>query len=619
MARTKKNSVPVNEPKTEKEVELATKDSQLMNLSYDDWDDILRDMVSVCKIDSAHYLAKRYDHIEYRLVPKEEAGKILVENANFILKNFFFHVHSDDVYDRINDITKRYEKDPASFIKNYDYKKFKKDGNENFHLYDISDSCVAFNNGVYDFKKNEWLFKYTVNTIERLNQRIIKYNNCKYVVYWYFTIDFEPYSFSINDITLDNFKDIVREFYHNNDYPQFKDNLCFGLVWNMSHDADGNFSSEMFLHLCMIMGFMIYQPFSSFFVMLIGNGQNGKNSLFDSCLKGSIMPQPSGVSLDSIEEDQFVTESLINKYQNIYLESDAKEYLTDTNLKNITGSSLQTINQKGVSKYDAVINCKHMFSANNRDMVKFSDSTHGFERRINMLELYYQWDSHNEYMNSGDKDWYETRFSSDLHEITDNPWNIIMYVYLAMYGIKEGTKNFTEPFEFGKHNDWDAKQYLSYSTVILDKINDCLTYDNIVNYIAHMQTYPKNRSKIEKIMLCNKESIFKAAGYQSSPYSKVGHYSEFLNDLGESSYDSTGEFETNDLFDVYYTPNNEILLSVTCLKNIIRESMEEPKFVDELKKIYGQKSVKKEKNNMYYIKIVVNPNTRIINVIGTKH
>ncbi len=619
MARTKKNSVPVNEPKTEEEIAQATKDTQLMNLSYDQWDEILRDMVSVYKIDSSQYLAKRYDHIEYRLVPKEEAGKILVENANFILKNYFFHVHSDEVYDRINDITKRYEKDPASYIKNYDYKSFKPGGNEKFHLYDISSSCVAFNNGVFDFKKNDWLFKYSVETVEVLNQRIIKYNDNRYVVYWFFNINFEPYPFSIYDMTIDDFRQLVRDTYKDDEVPMFKNNLCFGLVWNMSHDADGKFSNEMFMHLCMIMGYMIYQPFADKFIMLIGNGQNGKNSLFDSCLKGCIMPQPSGVSLDSIEEDQFVTESLINKYQNLYLESDAKEYLTDTNLKNITGSQYQTINQKGVSKYDAIINCKHMFSANNRDMVKFADSTHGFERRINMFELYYQWDAHGDYMKSGDQDWYETRFSSDLHEITDNPWNIIMYVYLAMYGIKEATADFTKQFDFGTHNDWDAKQYLNFSTTILERINSNLTYDNIYDWIKTIQGYQKNRSTIEKSILCNKESIFKFAGYQTSSYFGHGLYSEFFNDLGDSSYNSTGEYETNDLFNAYYNPSNEILLSVKCLKAVIHELMDDSKFIDELKKIYGAKSVRKEKNGMYYIGITVNPNNRGIIVNGNKH
>ena len=58
--------------------------------------------------------------------------------------------------------------------------------------------------------------------------------------------------------------------------------------------------------------------------MLIGSGQNGKNSLFDGCFSNRVIPRPAANDLDAIEGDRFITGALENKAHNIFLETSAK-------------------------------------------------------------------------------------------------------------------------------------------------------------------------------------------------------------------------------------------------------------------------------------------------------
>lgn len=620
MPTRKKEKVPVNEPTTEEEIAAKAHDTELMMLTYDQWDEELRGLLGVYMIDGCKFIARLFNQINFRQVTMKEAGEILVQNANFLLKNRYFKVHSDDVYDRINDIVKRYEKDPTSYIRNYFY--MSKSYSDTDKLKDIPPSCIAFRNGVYDFAKDDWLFKYTKVKIESLNQEIVNYDPT-YVIFWYYNVDFEPMSdYSVSEMNLEDFVEGVRVL----TCPQGEshNNFCFELVWNMAHDEDGNFSMKKFTHLCMIMGYMLYQPFCDNFVILIGNGQNGKNTLFDSCVKSAIEPTPTGVSMDDIENDQFVTESFINRYQNIFLESEAKPYEQSMRLKNLTGSMFQTVNQKGVQKYQAIINCKNLFSANDRDKIKFSDSTHGFTRRINLCELYYQWDSKGRYMERGDKDWYDTKCSEDLHEITSDDSNVIMFTYLAMFGIKIATKNFTESFKFGEYNEWNAKQYFNYNTGLLNKINNSLTYENLVNFYKENERNPKKYSEIENSILDGKESLFKKAGFETSKYKYQHMYSNFFMDLGytvttdvdEETGDPIGDYISTDLYDCI--KDTTLLLSVDVLKTLTGSVIKSSDFISELRKMYPLAELIKPKGtSTYYIPVRFNPDRLTITIVST--
>ena len=151
--------------------------------------------------------------------------------------------------------------------------------------------------------------------------------------------------------------------------------------------------------------------------MLIGAGQNGKNSLFDGCFTNRVVPIPASNDLESIENDRFITGALENKAHNIFLESTtvAKTYAESKVIKALTGSMYQTVESKGIQKYSGIINCKYIFAANDQDKLKFGDTTVGFRRRINMFEIFYQWDKEKRFLSRGD--YYDTTFSDSLSEL----------------------------------------------------------------------------------------------------------------------------------------------------------------------------------------------------------
>ena len=83
-----------------------------------------------------------------------------------------------------------------------------------------------------------------------------------------------------------------------------------------------------------------------------------------------------------------------------------------------------------------------------------------------------------------------------ISEIKDDIANTIIFIYLAMYGIKIGTDDYSHSFKF-KFNDWK----LQYSDVNLDlkeKI-EMVTIKNIADWIS----IPRNREN-GKILQCKK-------------------------------------------------------------------------------------------------------------------
>ena len=74
----------------------------------------------------------------------------------------------------------------------------------------------------------------------------------------------------------------------------------------------------------------------------------------------------------------------------------------------------QSVEHKGLNRYSSIINCKYIFAGNDQDNIKFSDNTTGFRRRINVFEIFYQWDSQKRFMKKGD--YYDSQFTDDLRE-----------------------------------------------------------------------------------------------------------------------------------------------------------------------------------------------------------
>lgn len=391
------------------------------------------------------YLAKRFDAINYKFCDKETAKEILVDNLYALLRFKYFPKTSETIDERIAAIVKSFTANLKTTLHKVS---FDESSSSNRVQY-VPDYCVAFRNGVYNFKDDKWLFKYDIIRIEQLSNHIYLYDS-QYIISWYLDYDFEPLPISISSTSLADFIKLMKSLTKD---PQSR-NYCFELLYNMAHDEADEFSMNRFEHLTQVLGYTMLQSFSQYFVFLIGAGQNGKNSLFDGCFTNRLVPRPASNSLDAIEQDRFITGALENRSHNIFLETSPKTYTMSTMIKALTGSMYQTIESKGVSKYSGVINCKFIFSGNDQEKIKFSDNTRGFRRRINMLEIFYTWDQQKRFLKRGD--YYDTSFSDSLSEITRDPLNTTAYVYFAMYGIMSGTDNFSANFRM-TYNDWSIK------------------------------------------------------------------------------------------------------------------------------------------------------------------
>ena len=68
----------------------------------------------------------------------------------------------------------------------------------------LPDYCIAFRNGVYNFKDNEWFFKYDIVQLVGLSNKMYMYDPT-YTILWYMNYDFEPLMFGINDLDIIDF------------------------------------------------------------------------------------------------------------------------------------------------------------------------------------------------------------------------------------------------------------------------------------------------------------------------------------------------------------------------------------------------------------------------------
>lgn len=547
--------------------------TQYMKLNLVDWRPILAKECQVYVYDE-NYIAKRFDQIHYKFCAVKEAKEILIDNLYALLRYKYFTDASDESDERINDIV-------ASFTKNIKTSLIKvgfEEETDGVRLRELSDSQVAFRNGVYDFKTNKWLFKYTIVVLPALCNKMYIYNS-EYVIHWYFNFDFEPLDIDINEFSLEEFIDIIKGI------NATEENYCFELLYNMSFDINHKFDLKRFEHLCEILGYTVLQSFSQYFVMLIGAGQNGKNSLFDGCFSNRVIPKVAANSLDDIENDKFIVGSLENHSHNIFLETSAKTYTESKMIKALTGSMLQFAEHKGVDKYSTIVNCKYIFAGNDQQNIKFSDTTNGFRRRINLFEIYYTYDKEKRFLKKGD--YYDTTFSDSLKELKGNVANTIIYIYFAMYGIMKGTKNFKRSFEFTE-NDWK----MSYSDIdfTLKDLIENLTIDKVVAFANENTVNYENC----KQLFCD----VNGRTLQNSPtVQKLGifNYDDLINKLFKSEEDYTSYFSE---YDVY--------MNISLLRQFVRYAGSGISFSQALKKIYNITDFKRMGANAAYIKVGFN-------------
>lgn len=557
--------------KTVKELIQNVDNTTLLKRGLSDWRPLLAEECQVYVFGEG-YLAKRFDQINFKFCSKNEAKDILVDNLYALLRFKYFKIQNEEVDERINDIVKSFTANLKTTLK-----KVSLDiDSDSEHVSFLPNNCIAFRNGVFDFLNNKWMFMYDVIDVQQLSNKFYSYDN-KYIILWYVNLDFEPLDAGITDLTLEDFIAFMRKYTITNR------NYCFELMSNMSHTFDDTFSLEMFKHLCQILGYTILQQFSQNFVLFVGSGQNGKNSLFDGCFTGKVVPRPAANDLDSIEQDRFITGSLENKSHNIFLESSAKTYTESTMLKALTGSMYQTIQQKGIDKYSSLINCKFIFAANDQEKIKFSDTTQGFKRRINVFEVWYKWDSQGRYLKKN-KDYYDTKFSDTLDEIKNDNMNTIMFIYFGMYGLYEATKGFTKNFTF-TYNDWK----LAYSDVDLDlkdKI-ERVTVNQIVKYI---------RSSLTRYDEC--KTLFfdykKQRLYNSSTMSELGY---------TTTYDGLIEMLDNEEQYISYFAENDVYMNVRLLQKFVSDLTPAGQFTQALKKLYSLSNLPSCFNNQPYVKV----------------
>lgn len=565
---------------TVEDVLKAVDTSALMTRPLPEWRPVLARECQVYVFGET-YIAKRFDQINYKFCEKIEAKEILIDNLYALLRFRYFKKSTEEIDEKISKIVNSFTANLKTTLKRVSFD----NSADCIVVHQLPDHCIAFRNGVFDFKANDWFFKYDVVEIESISNKLYMYRN-DYAIMWYFDYDFEPLPFNIMNTSLEEFVIFMKQITQNRETR----NYCFELMYNIAHDEDDKFSFKKFSHLCEILGYTVLQSFSQYFCLLIGSGQNGKNSLFDGCFTYRVIPRPASNDLDSIENDRFITGALENKSHNIFLETSAKTYTESKMIKALTGSMYQTIESKGISKYSSVINCKYVFAGNDQNKLKFSDTTTGFRRRINMIEIFYRWDSDKSFLKHGD--YYDTTFSDSLYELKHDVTNTTAYVYFAMYGILKATREFTANFKFS-YNDWN----FGYSDIdfdLKDKI-DRITIQDIVRYMSE----PGHLEESKTMLYDNdKNRLYQARS---------------MNILGVNSFEKMLKLLKDEELAVGYLSENNVYISVRSIQNIIKDISPSTTFTQNFKKAYMINKLEMVYANKPYVKCTfVNQKLKII-------
>lgn len=441
----------------------------LITRSLADWQPILAAECQVYQFENGAFLAKHFSQIHYTICDGDTATSIIIDNLHALLRNKYFHPLTDEALDRINQIIKAFTTNLKATLLSVAYyiRSNVKPKKNKIYIKNLPLGCIAFTNGVFDFAHNKWLFKYS-STELATGLELVEYP-LEYIVRWYFDFDFEPLDLNVNDFELKDFQQALLELDTTNR------NLCFELVHNMSFDEHNDFDINRFEHLCEIMGYLCCSEVVEQFCIIFGTGQNGKDSLFRGCFTSHVIPTIATLSLDEILDSPFSTGTLEKACHNLNLELSPKTYNDVAKLKALTGGDEVNIERKNVQSHTGVINCKYLFAGNVQDDIKFTDTSNGFLRRVNVFNVHYVWDAQKHFMSRGK--YFDTTFT--LGDLKFDIANTIIFIYLAMFGMKVATNGFKTDFKF-THNEWSS-QYADIDTDLVKAVEaikpqDLLTF-----------------------------------------------------------------------------------------------------------------------------------------------
>lgn len=445
-------------------------ESSLLNTNDVELFDDYAEICNVYRLEGSGFLSRNYGDIAWTVTDEDTAKLICEKNVKKYLTFCKFKSYSQDVIDFINNSSHNFADNMDLYLEEATYKK---DSDESVHhVKNLPNGCVAFRNGVFDFRNNKWLFKYDVIKNSKGKTRMYIYN-MDYIIKFYVDIVFVPWQLNIM-----SFKD-VRDFVTTmRDVDASVRNNCFELVYNMSFDEFNTFNYDRFLHLTEIMGYLCCNTVAENFVMIFGEGSNGKDSLFKGCFSSFVVPRPASLSLDKVLTGQFATGTLMSRSHNINLELSPKLYRDISRLKELTGGDEVDVEKKNVQSFTSVVDCKYLFAGNVQSDIRFSDTSNGLDRRVNIMNIFYTWDKEKTFLKLGD--YYDTTFS--LSDIKTDPTNVRMFIYLAMFGLRCATAGFKSDFAFDK-NEW-TKEYLDIDDDFVKSVN-AVTTKSIVDYMKN--------------------------------------------------------------------------------------------------------------------------------------
>lgn len=531
--------------------------SMYLNMKLDAWKMKLAYECNVFVL-GKRYLARRYDKINFSIVSESEARTILVDNVNALLKYKYLTITSDESRKKIEEITKVMKSNiKTNLIKVGD----KANG---FNLHELPNGCIAFKNGVYDFKNNNWLFTYDTIDIPSLHDKIIFYNG--YMIKWYFNIDFKPFDFSIMEKPFNVF---LKEQRRTKDISSVMKVFC-----NYAHNNADKLSMEKAVHLSEVMGHLVQQKFTNNVCFVNMNSQHS-HILLDKFFTPYIVPKPSDFTLSYIERNKIAKDYLQQHSQNISYEYG--DYATGrlSVITELTNDEMQNIDKQYKESDIQPINNHMLFCIGKNGDLNVSEDSPMLDR-LNIFDLNYRFSYHNQYLKTNDC-YYDMRNLS----ITLN--DIIIFIYISMYGLRSATRDFTRDFKF-TYNDFTG--ILSQKVNTLGEQLKNIKMDDFLQKIAldeDLKVVLYDTKYIERLF--RSESMH---AFYKRKWTNVSNLKTML--------------QTPRYYNAFFANKKEVFIRINFIYDYLGYTTSRKEFTRMIRKLYPTSDMRKIDNNRMYIR-----------------